>query len=152
MIDISRKSIINGSSLASLSALKTLLSDKNSFKGKKTKIGIITYDEKINFYDVRKEALENVKISVVDPDDPCMPIPLNKWLFSPFLDSDLEAEKTEMNGNENGNNGSNVNNGIMKNSSSHFSMNSYGNTSNNSIRDKYSSSDSLDYNNSTNNN
>ena len=53
-------------------------------------MGIITFNDKINFYDVRMTAKEIVKILITDPDDIVPPLPLNSWLFSPNWKSPIQ--------------------------------------------------------------
>jgi hypothetical protein len=53
-------------------------------------MGLITFNDKITFYDVRMSAKEIVKILITDPDDCVPPIPLNNWLFSPIWKSPIQ--------------------------------------------------------------
>ena len=139
VVDISKQSINDGSSLASIRALKNLLSAK-SFKGKNTKIGIITFDDHVNFYDVRTNALETVRTLVVDPDDPLPPLPQSKYLFSPFVSSSIQFSRsndTGMNSSYNNNSQNNNNN----NNSHH--CNSYDNSDSNSNKSTISNMSNL---------
>ena len=72
-----------------MNAIKNLIISQ-SFQSKETKIGIITFNDKINFYDVRMTAKDIVKILITDPDDCVPPLPLNKWIFSPIWKSNNE--------------------------------------------------------------
>jgi hypothetical protein len=54
VVDISKKARHNGSSLASLRALKAAIQG-NAFK-EGVKVGMITFDERINFYRVNTSA------------------------------------------------------------------------------------------------
>jgi Sec23/Sec24 trunk domain len=81
------------------------------------RVGIITFDTRINFYDVRPDAREPVKTMVQHPDDCFPPVPLSHWLHSPYLHD---------NDNGNGNNyNHNVNNNNTHTNSSNYSSNSY---------------------------
>jgi Sec23/Sec24 trunk domain len=84
------------------------------------RVGIITFDTRINFYDVRPHAREPIKSMIQHPDDCFPPAPLSHWLHSPYLhDTD---------------NGDNYNNNVDKN------INNYNNDYNNSNTNSYSNS------------
>lgn len=50
--------------------------------GSKTRVGIITYNDQIQYYYVREDAPEPITIIISDADDPVVPIPLSKWVLS----------------------------------------------------------------------
>jgi hypothetical protein len=82
VVDISKKACNNGSSLASLRAVKAAI--KGSAFKEGVRVGMITFDEKINFYRVNTSAsgLSNaVSVLVVDRNDPVPALPLSQWLF-----------------------------------------------------------------------
>ena len=106
VIDVSKQAISEGSSIACIRALKNILS-ANTFKGKNTKIGIITFDEHVNYYDVRTNAFENVRTLVVDPEDPYPPLPESKCFFSPFPTSSILLSRSYDTGTHSYNNNNN---------------------------------------------
>lgn len=82
VVDISKRAHANGSSLASLRAVKAAVKGHAFKEG--VKVGMITFDESINFYrvSVGPSALaDSVSVLVVDRNDPVPALPLNSWLF-----------------------------------------------------------------------
>ena len=83
VVEISIKTIFDGSALASINAIKNLIHSQ-SFQGDNIRMGIITFDDKISFYDVRPGANDEVKVSIISPEDCFSPLPLANWLFNPM--------------------------------------------------------------------
>jgi protein transport protein SEC24 len=50
--------------------------------GDKTRVGIITYNDQVQYYFVREDAPEPISIIISDADDPVAPLPLSIWLLS----------------------------------------------------------------------
>ena len=153
VIDVSKQAISEGSSIACIRALKNMLST-NAFKGKNTKVGIITFDAYVNYYDVRTGTLENVRTLVVDPEDPYPPLPDSKCFFSPFPISSILLSKSNdtgthsyNNSNNNNNNNNNIShtnsfNNNYNNSNNNNNNNYNNNNSNNNIPTSYDNNDS----------
>ena len=72
-IDSSTASIRSGAFLASIQAVHDCLTNENFFKIY-SKIGIITFDKFINFYDLRTALSSPQAITVTDVDDPFCPL------------------------------------------------------------------------------
>ena len=141
LIDISVRAVRDGSALASIRAVENLILS-HTFQGKNTKIGIITFDDNIHFYDVRANVHETVRIMVLDPDEPQPPIPLSRWLFSPTT---LKYEYHENEGNLESDPRSSPRSGIIdrrNNNTFNFSNNcENNNSSNNSSSDNNNNND-----------
>lgn len=101
------------------------------------RVGIITFDKRINFYDVKPCARDPVKIIVQHPDD-CFPhVPLSHWLHSPYLhDADSGSGSGNSDGNGNVNNHYNRTNSTVNNNS----YNNFNDNNNNNISSSNSNS------------
>jgi hypothetical protein len=90
------------------------------------RVGIITFDTRINFYDVRPDAREPIKSMIQHPDDCFPPVPLSHWLHSPYLHDTDNGNNSNNNIDKNINNYSNVDSRNNSDSSiNNYSNNNY---------------------------
>ena len=83
VVDFTKKSISDGTAAASLHAIKNLIISRQ-FRGDGVRVGVITFNTRINFYDVRPSAREPIQIITQHPEDCFAPLPLSHWLHSPY--------------------------------------------------------------------
>eukprot|EP00607_Mallomonas_marina_P006711 CAMPEP_0182438520 /NCGR_PEP_ID=MMETSP1167-20130531/85830_1 /TAXON_ID=2988 /ORGANISM="Mallomonas Sp, Strain CCMP3275" /LENGTH=576 /DNA_ID=CAMNT_0024631927 /DNA_START=689 /DNA_END=2416 /DNA_ORIENTATION=- len=57
--------------------------------GADTRVGIFTFDTRIQFYVIRRYVTDPLKIMVVDSDDPVAPMPPKDWIFPLVTHQDL---------------------------------------------------------------
>jgi protein transport protein SEC24 len=79
IIDISILAIKSGLTIASVDAIRSVL----PFLVKDSKVGIITYDSNIHFYNVKERDANTytTSITITDADDPVPGMPQSQWIY-----------------------------------------------------------------------
>lgn len=79
IIDASPRAVANGSMLATLHAVQHSIRQLAQHRPS-SRVAILTFHHRIQFYYLRPDAPEPISVFVVHPDDPVAPLPADKWL------------------------------------------------------------------------